>query len=47
MSNPNTMSRERFLLALDRTEDELDLQMLLQGFRDDDDDQWLDNGDDD
>lgn len=46
MSNPNTMSRERFLLALDRTEDATDLEILLHNFCDDDDYEWEDDGDD-
>ena len=40
MSNPNTMSRERFLLELDRAEDPLDLDILLGTYKDDDDEEW-------
>ena len=40
MSNPNTMSRERFLLEIDRADDPTDFDILIHTFRDDDDSEW-------
>jgi hypothetical protein len=46
MSNPNTQSREVFLLAVSRTDNDDDLDILFGTRKDDDDAEWEDLDDD-